>query len=122
MIEWKNIRETGYKVSNDGDIMKPNGEVIKFRSKTYRKCDVGFVHRIVAYYFCNPPSEANDKFVCEGYEVHHKDLDPSNNKAENLVYLTYQEHKEAHKVKKPKANVEDKIDNNLIMIYLDSLR
>lgn len=96
---WKEIKDTGWKVSDKGEIMRPNGTISKFRTSGYAECKFGFVHRIVAYYFCNPPKEVNDNWVCEGYEVHHKDLNPRNNRADNLVYVTHEEHKEIHKKK-----------------------
>lgn len=39
----------------------------------------------------------------EGAVVHHKDCNPSNNKAENLVVLTVQEHLDVHKEKRINA-------------------
>lgn len=123
MTEWKDIKDTGWKVSSDGDIMKPNGKTINFKSKGYRRCELGYVHLIVAYYFCNPPANVSKSWICEGYEVHHKDKDPSNNKSTNLVYLTHKEHHNIHKEKvvRPKSNKYE-INRELVYDYLRSLR
>lgn len=120
MEKWKDIYD-GWKVSNMGNIMKPNGKVMNFRSKGYRECEIGMVHRIVAYFFCNPPCEANKRWVCEGYEVHHKNRLPWDNRAENLVYLTHEEHKAVHK-NKNRVVQNNSINRYLIINYLNSLR
>lgn len=121
---WKNVKDTGWKVSATGKVMKPNGHIINFRSRGYRECELGMVHRIVAYYFCNPPCEANKRWVCEGYEVHHKNRIPSDNRADNLVYVTHDEHKRIHQTKyqRRNENVNNIIDRTLVLNFLNSLR
>ena len=54
-------------------------------------CDLKLcrIHRLVAQYFC-------DNFSIEK-EVHHKDLNTRNNKADNLICLTQEQHIELHK-------------------------
>lgn len=54
-------------------------------------CDLKLcrIHRLVAQYFC-------DNFSTEK-EVHHKDLNTRNNKADNLICLTQEQHIELHK-------------------------
>lgn len=102
-MEWKNIFESGYAVSNEGDIRKPNGKLIRFRSSGYRTCDLGMVHQIVAYFFLpHPNAKQTGRFCFEGYEVHHKDRNPWNNSVDNLIYLTEEEHKAVHKKRKIK--------------------
>lgn len=124
MEEWKDIKDTGWKVSSLGNMMKPDGRCINFRSNDYRKCELGWVHRIVAYYFCNPPCEANKSWVCEGYAVHHVNRNPADNRAENLKYLTHEEHRKVHKEMSPKhkKDKDTKISNELISLFLNSLR
>lgn len=124
MIEerWKEILDTNWKVSSEGNIMKPDGKIIHFRSRGYRECELGKVHRIVAYYFCNPPTEANERWVCPGYEVHHKNRQPWDNRASNLEYLTYEEHNEVHKHKQRRNDNPGEVDRELVMLFLDSMR
>lgn len=118
--DWKKIKD-GWEVSSEGNIKKPDGNIIKFRSRGYRRCDLGLVHRIVAYYFCNPPGPVNEAWVCEGYEVHHKNKHPWDNRAENLIYLTHQEHREIHKGRRETKEYQG-IDKRLILDFLNSLR
>lgn len=124
---WANVRDTGYKVSDFGNIMKPNGKLINFKTKKYRECEVGYVHRLVAYYFCSPPEGTAENGVCIGYHVHHIDRDPSNNHYTNLVYLPIDEHKKIHEHKvathKGGRKISDtKISRELILDFLNSLR
>lgn len=124
MENWKEIKDTGWKVSDLGHIMTPNGVISRFRTKGYSETKYGYVHRIVAYYFCNPPCEANEKWVCEGYAVHHINGDPTDNRAENLKYLTHEEHKRVHLIKKKKDYKKKgtPISKELITTFLNSLR
>lgn len=125
---WKVVRDTDYKVSNYGNIMKPDGKLINFTSKKYRRCKVGYVHRLVAYYFCNPPEGTMENGVCHGYEIHHIDKDPSNNYYENLVYLPREEHKKIHEHKvvshsgSKRIRKQTEINPQLILDFLNSLR
>lgn len=124
MEKWKDIRDTGWKVSDLGNIMKPNGKVIQFRTDGYRECEVGKVHKLVATYFCNPPEDTT------GWCVHHKNKIPSDNRAENLVWMRFKDHQELHtkdrrehpKKKTPKASKDVPISRELIYNYLNSLR
>lgn len=60
------------------------------------------IHRMVAQHFC-------DNFSVEK-EVHHIDLNSRNNKAENLICLSKEEHRETHK-KITKKNEECEKEN-----------
>lgn len=98
---WKKIFDTGYEVSSEGDIKKPNGKLIRFRSNGYREFDLGFVHQIVAYFFLeHPNAEKLGRYSFVGYQVHHKDRNPWNNSVDNLIYLSEEEHKKIHASRK----------------------
>lgn len=108
-MDWKDIFDTGWKVSNEGDIMRPNGKLVRFRSKKHLKCEIGFVHQIVAYFFLeHPNAEQTGRFTFEGYHVHHKDKCPWNNSANNLIYLTIEEHKQVHSKRKELIDTKSK--------------
>lgn len=47
------------------------------------------IHRLVAEAFLGP--------LPYGYETHHKDEDNWNNRADNIVYLSHDDHKAAHR-------------------------
>lgn len=71
----------------DGTHQKFNGNIyLKSKNSHYLKqCSL---HReVYAYWYGEIP---------EGYEIHHRDLTPSNNTAENLQALTKIEHKKIH--------------------------
>ena len=100
------IKNSDYQISNLGNVLKPDGKPIKFRTNNYRKFEyadkngiihTAMVHRLVALYFCNPPEGTQDNGICIGYHIHHKNRVRSDNRAENLVYLTINEHQELHK-------------------------
>ena len=48
-----------------------------------------FIHSLVATSFLSPPKSLN-------YQIHHKDFNSLNNKAENLEYLSPAEHRKKH--------------------------
>ena len=50
-----------------------------------------YIHRLVAEVFCFNPDLENKT------EVHHKDVNSLNNRADNLIWLTPEEHREIHK-------------------------
>lgn len=102
---WKTIKNSNYKISNMGNVLKPNNKLIKFRTKKYRYFEYEDIngilhnvalHRMVALYFCNPPEGTGDNGICEGYNVHHKNRIKYDNRSENLIYLTIEEHNNIH--------------------------
>lgn len=105
---------SNYLVSNYGRIYSFKNKTIKNKKKSFKKKhkrrktielylmtrlvdDNGvlsnsiYIHRLVALVFC-PNSDPEHKT-----EVHHIDVNPLNNKADNLVWLTPEEHREIHK-------------------------
>lgn len=105
---------SNYLISNYGRIYSFLNKAIKCKKKSLRKKhkrrktkklylmtrlidDNGvlsnsiYIHRLVALVFC-PNSDPEHKT-----EVHHIDVNSLNNKANNLVWLTPEEHKEIHK-------------------------
>ena len=99
-MDWKKVEGTGYMISDEGSVLKPNGKILRFRGTSYRRVPkLGFVHCLVAYHFLEHPiSDKYGRWSFVGYEVHHKDRNPSNNRAGNLVYLTKEEHRKLHRV------------------------
>ena len=110
--EWKTIEwAQNYKISNKGRIKSlaaynsiilkekynPNGYSVAYLYDNDNNKIITPVGRIVAEYFLEAPKSAN-------YEVHHKNLIRSDNRAENLCYLSRQEHIALHK----KLNQEKK--------------
>lgn len=101
--KWHQIKDfPNYYISNYGRIKNKQGRFLSpvITPKGYLcvslygdKTKKGFrIHRLVAMYFV------------EGYneqiEVHHKDKNPQNNKADNLLCLTPQEHLLLHSKEK----------------------
>lgn len=99
MEEWKDIGDTGYRVSNLGRIMLPSGWITRHHKfEDYLDSPVGKVHQLVAFFFLeHPEAEKNGKYSFEGYHVHHKDGNKFNNCVENLEYLTVAEHRAKHR-------------------------
>lgn len=85
---WKN----GFKIMKE-KVLKPyknynNHLYVKLVNNTIKTI---FVHRLVAFAF---PEICGEWF--EGAEVHHIDLNPLNNNAENLIFISKERHKELH--------------------------
>ena len=112
--EWKEIENSSgnYFISNLGRIKSYKGYNAKLLSlnttdRGYKRLNVDFgtgnanyfVHRLVAEYFLTLPT----KPFCE---IHHKDFNSLNNKADNLVWLTKEEHKEIHRQHEEFINIK----------------
>ena len=75
-------------VSNYGRLSKRHGglDYGTLLNSGYRRVwilgEAFYVHRVVLLTFCGPPPSSS------AWQVHHRDGDPSNNKAENLTYVT----------------------------------
>lgn len=110
--KWKEIENTNgmYFVSNMGRIKSYKGynAIIMKPTRTkdgYYRLDITqdgervskFVHRLVAFSFLPIPSKMD-------MQLHHKDYDKSNNKSDNLEWLTIAEHRKKHK-ERIKGNV-----------------
>lgn len=96
MEQWKDIEgyEGLYQVSNYGNVMNlTTGRILKHRSNGngYIRIELWkdkngkkyYMHRLVASAFLERPEGCT--------EVNHKDLDPSNNHADNLEWVTSSE-------------------------------
>lgn len=111
-VDWKEIDGTGYKVSNEGQVMTPGGKIYSPRVKSvfirgemhivnekdYIESPVGKIHQLVAFYFLpHPEAPKSGKYSFEGYHVHHINGNKKDNRAENLIYLTIDEHLKMHR-------------------------
>lgn len=107
--EQKEIDKTEgrYFISNMGRVKSLDGYeaiILKpYTSKTskYQRVDIfedgirvsKLIHKLVALYFLPFVQPANPLDI----EIHHKDLDISNNKADNLIYIDSSKHKQLHR-------------------------
>ena len=84
----------GYYVDDKGYIYKGGKEAKIKHDGAYCfitvKRERKFVHRIVASTFCDVCGDVKE-------EVHHIDLNPSNNKPDNLLWVTKFEHRSLHR-------------------------
>lgn len=100
--QWKQINNSNYFISNLGrvksNLLLESKLLIPDCSIGYArvKIDIGYgtknylVHKLVAEYFLEPPTKA---FM----EIHHINNDKLDNQAENLIFLTHEEHCKIHK-------------------------
>lgn len=102
--KWLQIKDLpeGYMVSNKGRVKTGNklsklfirsNNYVQWRAVNPSKgiANNYKLHRLVADHFCHT---TKDKSKCH---VHHKDCNPQNNAADNLEWLTPEEHYEAHR-------------------------
>lgn len=114
--EWQEIQGTNgkYYISNYGRVKslckynaiilqpykKHNGYlIVKINGKNT------MIHRLVAFAFCQ------NNFTGQKVEIHHKDSNRSNNKADNLMILSVAEHHKLH-------NEKEKNDNEKLLSTL----
>ena len=62
------------------------------------------IHRLVAAAFLEPPQNID-------MQIHHKDFDSTNNKADNLIWLNPQQHKQIH-LNRRKEQINATISDN----------
>lgn len=106
---WKEIQGTKgkYFISNYGRVKSLCGYTAKIL-KPFKK-ENGYlivkidrknimIHRIVAFAFCENKYTNEQKI-----EIHHKDLNRQNNRADNLQILSFEEHRKQHKHQKEKV-------------------
>ena len=96
--KWKPIAHRGtyatYEVSNLGRVQRVSRRVLtpirNGKRRDYLRVHIGtriiFVHRLVAEAFIGP--------CPDGYQINHKDGNPSNNSVENLEYVTAKENQQ----------------------------
>lgn len=117
---WTLIDNTGYKISEYGEILNPNGILLKpqlrgsgyffirIKGKNYN------VHRLVAKYFINNPYNLE--------QVNHKDGNKQNNKFDNLEWCTRsynQKHAYANNLQKA---IRGKDNYNSKSVFMFSLK
>lgn len=104
--EWRNIKDTNgrYMISNKGRVKSLTGyeaKILKYNinQKGYYRVELQYpdspirkvfmVHRLVADAFLEPPKSIE-------HQLHHIDLNISNNTVENLIWLSPSEHRKWH--------------------------
>lgn len=136
MEEWRDIQgyEGLYQVSNEGrvkslerEIMRSDGKTLPLKEKILKPnlnnssrhyqvllCENGIekwkqVHQIVAQTFIPNPNGCD--------VVHHKDHNPQNNRVENLMWMSKEEHDAIHRAEQAKTIYQYTIQGELIAVY-----
>ena len=106
---WRIMTDTQYGATNRGRVINltKQTELVPFEAANgYLKINVKrdgvrkniFIHRLVAYLFCE-----NGKFK---HYVHHIDGNIRNNNADNLLWVTSEEHGQADKLRREAAKTD----------------
>ena len=98
---WKDISNcSGYQISSLGRVRGPRG-IRKLTFRKDRRVQVIIhkrtyaIHRLVAEAFIPNPNNYT--------EVHHKDKNPMNNRVDNLLWCSFEQHWEFHRAKNGKG-------------------
>ena len=116
--QWKQINNSSYFISSKGriksNLLLESRLLVPEYSNGYArvKIDIGYgtknylIHKIVSEYFLEPPTKP---FM----EIHHKNNNKLDNQAENLIFLTHEEHCKIHaeQRRKEKDNEQEKNPN-----------
>lgn len=70
---------------------KPDGHIMVYRPEHPKSDKYGYIGEHIVVW-----EEAHGMYVPDGYDVHHKDLNPSNNDPGNLVLMLHGEHTRLH--------------------------
>lgn len=105
------VELSGYSVDNTGVVYGVYGKPLtQYDNNGYKYVRLSgsthTVHSLVAKAFLGERPD--------GYHIHHKDGDPSNNRLDNLEYLTPKEHAERHMALREKDREEHNEPNDFI--------
>ena len=99
-------------LNNSVSVVKDTSKPLIVTSCGYYRVDIfkdeqrttKLIHRLVAAAFLEPPQNID-------MQIHHKDFDSTNNKADNLIWLNPQQHKQIH-LNRRKEQINATISDN----------